>query len=321
MTAAAAALSVIIPVYNRKDMIRDCLKGFLGTEATGTEVIVVDDGSGDGSPEVVEQLAATSRGARIRLVRQANAGPGAARNHGVRLAKGDWIAFLDSDDMWMPWTLTRLRALLAGAADAQVFFLRTRHFDSTDAVAQWTEEPVETVVHATMLDMRVAPCLPLIGSCNVVLRRDLFESLGGFTDEVRCGEDTDLFYRAGLAGPVVSVTAPVMVAYRANNSDSITRRIDFLKAQTRFLLRRNREGTYPGPVGLREKALCTTLLFAIRNFFAEGSLDGAYGAYLAGFPLLWRQRDWHNLIRVPLTPLLSLIRPQNYRVRWRRPTG
>ncbi|MFN7224051.1 MAG: glycosyltransferase family 2 protein [Paracoccaceae bacterium] len=93
----SAVFSVVIPVYNRPDHARACLAVFTGPDAVGVEVIVVDDGSTDDTAATVEAIAAQSQGARIRLIRQANAGPGPARNRGLSEATSDWVIFHDSD--------------------------------------------------------------------------------------------------------------------------------------------------------------------------------------------------------------------------------
>src|SRR5271155_161031 len=96
--------SVIIPVYNRAELIRSALDSVLAQEFSDYELIVVDDGSTDQTAQVIEQYAA-EHSQRIISLRQSNSGPGAARNTGIARATGRYIAFLDSDDLWFPWTL------------------------------------------------------------------------------------------------------------------------------------------------------------------------------------------------------------------------
>src|SRR5581483_11882654 len=96
----APGISVIVPLYNKAAFIERCLDAILNQSFADHEVIVVDDGSTDGSAKQVEQRAA--RDPRVRLVRQENRGPGSARNHGARLAQAPLLAFLDADDAWHP---------------------------------------------------------------------------------------------------------------------------------------------------------------------------------------------------------------------------
>src|SRR6516225_7492172 len=92
--------SVVIPTYNRVHLLARTLDSVSRQRFTDFEVIVVDDGSNDGTQEYLRSL-----GDRIRMLQQANGGPGAARNAGIRAARGKYVALLDSDDLWFPWTL------------------------------------------------------------------------------------------------------------------------------------------------------------------------------------------------------------------------
>ena len=313
------AFSVIVPAFNRPDLLLDCL-GSLEGQRGAYEVIIVDDGSTDGTAEAAEAFIATHQGVPMRLIRQANAGPGAARNRAAEAATGRWLAFLDSDDLWLPWTVEALAGVLAEAAtDApRVIFLQTAPFTERDSLAAIGRQPVTIVRHPTMLEMRLDARLAMLGACNTVIRRDAFAALGGFTTEVRCGEDTDLFYRAGALGEVWSVTSPVLVGYRTGNADSLTHSVPRMRAATRYILRRNGSGAYPGAPALRETALARTVTFALRDAFAVGDVRSAYATYLDAAGLFWRRRDWNALVRLPLTPVLSLVRPRNYRFSWRR---
>src|SRR5882762_3330329 len=96
--------SVIIPSYNRAILLRSAIESVLSQRNRDFEIIVVDDGSSDGTLDYLKSL-----GAKITTVRQPNRGPGAARNLGARDATGTYLAFLDSDDLWFPWTLEAYR--------------------------------------------------------------------------------------------------------------------------------------------------------------------------------------------------------------------
>lgn len=326
MHVAAPAFSVVMPVYNRPDYARACLEVFLTPDAAGIEVIVVDDGSSDETPEVVAALAAQSRGATIRLVRQQNAGPGPARNRGVEEAQSDWVIFHDSDDLWLPWTISVLRDVLARdeIAAAEMLFLAIERFsDPTSLTGLEATAPVLRL-HDTMLDMRLNDSLSMIASCNVGFRRKLFQDLNGFTPEVRHGEDTDLFYRAGDRGPVAVIAAPVMMGYRlsAPNSASLTNSGDGVRnMRTKFLLDRNRAGLYPGSAQKRAMALSRTVAFTVRGYFGKGYVAPAYRVWWQGIGVLAAAGQWGNLVKLPLTPLLHYLRPRRYPFRWKRAGG
>src|SRR5438874_1529861 len=105
--------SVLIPAYNRAHYLAECLDSVLAQTLPDWECIIVDDGSTDGTPELAADY--MRRDARFRYHRQENAGVSAARNTGIRLAAGEWVAFLDSDDYYFP---TALEALAQGAQTA-----------------------------------------------------------------------------------------------------------------------------------------------------------------------------------------------------------
>src|SRR3954447_3229771 len=92
--------TVLITAYNRASFVVQAIDSALRQTFTDYEIVVVDDGSADGTAELLAQY-----GDRIRLVRQPNRGVGNAYNSGIRAAQGEYVAFLDSDDIWMPWVL------------------------------------------------------------------------------------------------------------------------------------------------------------------------------------------------------------------------
>lgn len=317
--AEAFPFTVVIPVYNRPADARACLSAFTRPEAAGIEVIVVDDGSRDDTPEVVEAVAAESRGAHIRLIRQANGGPGAARNTGVAAATTPWIVFLDSDDLWLPWTAGILRETLSApeAEKAGILFFATQYFRDPAELERIAPAALVLRRHATMLDLRLGDPLPVLASCNLAIRREAFLALGGFTTLVRHGEDTDLLYRANMLGEAWTIPAPVMMGYRVGN-DSLSKAGSSIRnRRMRFILERYRAGLYPGPEEKLARAIGRSVAFTIRAYFREGYPGPAYRVYGQGFRALRRAGDWGALAKLPFTPVLHYLRPKNYAFRWR----
>lgn len=109
-------ISVIIPLYNKERFILEALYSVLNQSYADFEVVIVDDGSTDGSVEIVQGVSDS----RIRLVSQQNAGPSAARNRGVREAYYDWIVFLDADDMMLPDSLATFASVIASHSDIPI---------------------------------------------------------------------------------------------------------------------------------------------------------------------------------------------------------
>src|SRR5688500_5442659 len=110
-------VSAIIPTYNRRTILPRALESVLAQTRQPDEVIVIDDGSTDGTSDMLGETFAHRFGERLRYVWQPNGGVSAARNHGMRLARGDFFSFLDSDDTWLPDKTQRQADWLAGHAD------------------------------------------------------------------------------------------------------------------------------------------------------------------------------------------------------------
>jgi hypothetical protein len=238
--------SVVVPLYNRATLISDCLGPLLQPAARGIEVVVVDDGSTDGSGAVVEQLAAASQGAEVRLVRQANAGASAARNRGVSEVSSEWIALLDSDDVWLPWAIPMIEAAMAAAGSASLIFWRTETFRDPATLPTEPSGPAELAKASSYLDFCARRMLPIYGSCNVAVRRRHFLEVGGFDGAIRSAEDQDLFLRLSGLGEVLAVVAPVMMGGRNGQDGKLSQNF---KAVADGLIRihsKRADGAYAG---------------------------------------------------------------------------
>lgn len=195
-------ISVVIPAYNAERTIIRTLESVFAQTFPPHEIIVVDDGSQDRTAEVVSQLAP-----RVRLIRQGNAGPAAARNHGIREATGDWIALLDSDDTWLPEKLQRqARELRPDVALVHCYIVEA--VDEVDA-----ELDFETLWRGNR-----------IGTSSVVLSKSAFNAVGGFNEDRRMMgvEDYNLWLRLAGAGlKIVTVKEPLSSYTRTETSLSL----------------------------------------------------------------------------------------------------
>jgi glycosyltransferase involved in cell wall biosynthesis len=193
-------ISCIIPVFNCERYLAEALDSVFAQDLAPSEIIVVDDGSTDGTADVLRAYAGS-----IRVVRQPNLGVSAARNAGLRAAAGDVIAFLDSDDIW---PAGRMRALAASlAAD-----------DGADVVAGLVEildqRPVKPAVRE---DLRTIHRVHLMGS--TLMRRSVFERVGGFDEALRVVEDTEFIVRAREGGIRFKTIDAVSVIYRLHETN------------------------------------------------------------------------------------------------------
>jgi glycosyltransferase involved in cell wall biosynthesis len=214
-------IAVIIPCYNAAPWIRRTLESVLSQQQPPNEVIVVDDGSTDESPAILSQF-----GAGIRVIRQANAGLGAARNAGAASATATWVAFLDADDLHLAGTLQEYRLLHDSFPDATVLFgdfalFDDRGVDRAHGIHHLHDLPRWAAAQSGRHFLLKRPAEILIErngaftpSC-LVLRRDVWSRVGGF-DESRAfqgAEDLDLYFRL-LATEDVAFTTEVVVHKR-----------------------------------------------------------------------------------------------------------
>lgn len=316
------SISVVIPVYNRPELITDCLESLVPSLEHLVEVVVVDDGSTDGqTPEAVEAVIARHQiQDKVRLIRQKNAGPGAARNTGVAEARGTWIAFLDSDDLWLPWSGRGLKECLIRQSDAHVVFLNARPFADIAEVPGWSEEAVTEKRHNGFFEVtEVRPRIIRVGSGYFALRKALFESSGGFVAGLRGSEDTDLYYRIADAGVFISLEYPAMIARRTGGDDSLTLNMSALSEGLYYLMDGRRSGRYGEIRKELDMALADLLAFWIHALFMGGWGREAYDLLLRKGGLGILLRSGHQIAALKLLgiPILALIRPKNHKFSWR----
>jgi len=209
-------LSVVIPAYNREALIGATLRSLLNQTLSADEILVVDDGSTDRTTEV-----ATSFGAPVRVIRQPNTGPGAARNRGFRESKGEFIHFFDSDDLALPSKQeVQLRILEETGADIAYGpwikgVITPAGFTPENQVLQQKGLPTEHLIKALLTCWSVVPhaCL---------FRREIIEKVGGFPEQLFVAEDQLMFLRCLLAGAKVVHSPGTLELYRVNEASKIT---------------------------------------------------------------------------------------------------
>jgi glycosyltransferase involved in cell wall biosynthesis len=179
-------VSAIIPVYNGSATLREAIDSVLEQTFRGFELIVVDDGSTDTTPAIIE-----SYGSRLRAICQSNAGPAAARNEGIRAAQGDYLAFLDADDRWLPSMLDRTVAMLDSDRDCAVAYGNLLMVDS-DGRSLATHLVGSNFAHAPSMAEILTRMWPIMPSAALI-RRSAFDACGGFVEEFRRAGFEDAF--------------------------------------------------------------------------------------------------------------------------------
>ncbi len=212
-------VSVIIPTYNRADLVSDAIDSVLEQSYRHLEVIVIDDGSSDGTLDVLSRY-----GKRIGVISQSNAGPAAARNRGVIAARGDLIAFLDSDDLWLPEKLARQVDLLQQLGNVPCCVCNIKmdgkNRQSTSFHVAWLDPAVgEGVWHNP--DEILATRFVLFNQ-GVIIRREVLKELGGFDERFWLLEDYDLALRLSSYGIWAFVQDPLVI-WREDGETSLSR--------------------------------------------------------------------------------------------------
>lgn len=195
-------ISVVVPTYNAACSLPMAIDSIRSQNWPHLEIVVVDDGSSDETHAALERLPATD----LRVVRQANEGPAAARNRGINGSTGDWVAFLDADDIWLPGKLEAQMSLLR--ADSSLSFCYT---DSLQRAPDGTERLRKPGHHLGDIFLNLL-LGPQFGLPTVIVKRGCFSEIGFFDPELRTGEDWDFwlrlaaFYRGGYVPTALALT-------------------------------------------------------------------------------------------------------------------
>lgn len=222
---ASPLVSVIIPCYNSAAHITDAINSVFAQDYPNIEVIVVDDGSTDNSIDILRQF-----GDKIVVQQQANQGPAAARNAGMRLAKGEFIAFIDSDDLWLPGKLTAQISYLQQHPKVGLCYCGWAILhDGTSLeqiAAQLADAPkAETLENAYYSGWLYLKLLKesVIHTITAVIRKDVIDTIGMFNTDYRIGEDHDLWLRISQQYQMVKLSHTYAV-YR-DNPQSTTKKV------------------------------------------------------------------------------------------------
>ncbi|MBV8036904.1 glycosyltransferase [Roseateles sp.] len=222
--ATLPRVSVVIPCFNTERYIAATLRAVLAQAGAALEVIVVDDGSTDGSAALVER-----EFPQVRLIRRSNAGVAAARNAGIEAATGDWVAFCDADDIWLPGKLAAQFDTMAAAPGCRMSYTAWHVWVSAEP------EPEPTLLQRLAAEADdpgrwrgatgwLYPELLLdcvVWTSTVLMQRSLLSEIGSFDTGLRIGEDYDLWLRASRVTRIERVMRPLAL-YR-QHPGSITR--------------------------------------------------------------------------------------------------
>lgn len=191
--------SIVVPLWNKRDTVRETVASVLAQTYDDFELIVVDDGSTDDS---VDMLAGVDD-PRLRILRQSNGGPGLARNAGIAAAKADWIAFLDADDLWLPDHLAELDRIRARFPKAGL--IGTAYVQADGSSSYQPPRRAPGMLQEINFFERIARGEPALSSSSAAVSRRTVETVGDFPAD-RLGQDMRYWMRIALAMPVAVST-------------------------------------------------------------------------------------------------------------------
>ncbi|MCL5951129.1 MAG: glycosyltransferase [Chloroflexi bacterium] len=263
-------VSVVIPTYNRAQLIRETLRSVLAQTYHDFEVVVIDDGSTDNTQEAL-----VAYGSQIRYFRKDNGGQASARNLGIRVASGEYIAFLDSDDLWLPSKLEEQVTTLVTArtkwvyCDAELFDGATGR--TVGLYSRQNNRPYEGHVARQLL------LNDFIASPTPIIHREVFDRVGYFDESalLRSREDWEMWLRIAPHYSVAYLAKP-LARYRLH-SGSVTRGQDILTwYESEIAVIRQVMGYAPNVyAGLSCDATAAVCIAAGRGLAGQGRIDEA----------------------------------------------
>lgn len=202
--------SVVIACYNAEDTLPETLASLRAQTDPNWEAICVDDGSSDSTLSLL--IAEADRDDRLRVITQANAGPSRARNAGVALAQGEWIAFLDSDDLWLPEKLAHVAEVVSASPTIDAVYGKIAFFDpSTGKDTTYSNVTPGPVSLDALLGEN-----PVCTFSNLCVRRAAFYEVGGLREDMKYSEDLEFLIRLVAAGKTLTGTTSLLMRYRAS---------------------------------------------------------------------------------------------------------
>ncbi len=300
--------SVIIPAYNRASLIGATLDSVLNQEDRGdVEIIVVDDGSTDGTMQVLNQY---SQQHGVRVLQQLNRGPGAARNLGLFAATGEYAAFLDSDDLWFPWTLRIYRQVIE--ANHRPAFLSGMQREFSDGA-----ELAGTAMH----DLDVESFKDYYASSDrwrwfsassFVIRKDAAIAVKAFDSGWGVSEDADLAMKLGTSPGFVHICSPFTFAYRVHGGN-VMNNAGRIFTGISLLIDHEKGGHYPGGVERRrqrQEIICRHARWCSIACAKAGSQEMSWDLYLRTLRWNMRLRRLKYVFGFPATAATCKFKPK-----------
>jgi glycosyltransferase involved in cell wall biosynthesis len=294
--------TVIIPTYNRSTLLTAAIESLRSQEFQDFELIVVDDGSTDDTAAVLKTYTNGGFGHNFRALRQSNAGQGTARNLGIAQAQGKYCVFLDSDDLFLPWSLALIAQAIEENGRPPLVMGREFRFKEPDDLVRARREPLRVWLwpefHKYAMHNAVG------GAGVTVARTSLLRKIGGFVAARIIGEDTDLLLRLGDV-PVLRIEAPATYAYRLHPGMFTASKPGWHGAL--LLLRHYRAGLYPGDSADACQHLARIIGYWSYACLYHGHRRDALNLFFRSLDLQARAGHHDFILKMPFRVALSLL--------------
>lgn len=278
--------SVIIPTYNRAELLKESIDSVLNQSYKDFELIIIDDGSIDNTEEILR-----SYGSEIKYKIIKNSGAEKARNLGAEIASGVYLLFLDNDDLYFPYTIEVYNIIIEQYNDPPLVLGQPLHFK--DALEKtFSIEEIKNIEYAVYKDYFSKDRPVYSSSSMLAVRRDVFYSVGQFRHYYEKKEffldDIDFMLRAGTICPVIIIYKPLQFGYRWHSENSVKNLKRVLKSLS-YLIEEEKEGKFAGGKKRRRERYSIIggpMYFWIFMALRNGIIKESIGLLIKAWPMI-----------------------------------
>jgi glycosyltransferase involved in cell wall biosynthesis len=298
--------SILMPVYNRKEFVRQAIDSVLSQSFTSFELIAIDDGSTDGATEVVK-----SYGDRVRFMQQPNQGPEVARNRAAAVARGEYLVILDSDDFFFPFALETFDRVIRQFNSPPVITGKTRYFRDGETIPdeEYLPKPVEVLQFRDYLSKSAT-----LATNSIIMRKSVYDEIGGYrnsTPKTWTNDDMYLLLMAGLYSPFVVIQNPATSAYRIHGSNTIGN-VKAISDGLLALALLEHQGKFPGGKQRQWERYAIlggrSLWWAMKYNWPNGQRKEALRLLCGNAPMI-AVATWKRILRMFQQPATEIVLP------------